>query len=153
MLNPEIAKERLEEFAVPDSQESLKMRLSTLPDSLHEISSLLLLPDEKLDHKNDAEWSSYYYLQQQARYQAMTELSALLDAERYQLMQAWFPNMSAAVERGWQLFARLPYQLGYTRKAFRSSHLLSHTVPARQLADRTLQTYSALRKSEAGMVR
>ena len=77
MLNPEIAKARLKEFAVPDSQERLKTRLSALPDPLHEISSLLLIPDEKPDYEKYANWSSYYHLQQQARYQAMNELPAL----------------------------------------------------------------------------
>ncbi len=60
-----------------------------------------------------------YQRRQEVVNQGYARLADLESTERVAIFAAFTPAIATAVEAGWQLLARLPYQAGYLRKAFR----------------------------------
>jgi len=60
-----------------------------------------------------------YQRRQEVINQGYARLAGLSPAERLTVFTAFIPAIATVVEAGWQLLARLPYQTGYLRKAFR----------------------------------
>ncbi len=44
------------------------------------------------------------------------------DGKARPILAAMFPTLHAEVEAGWQMLIRLPYTIGYARRAFRAPH-------------------------------
>ena len=50
----------------------------------------------------------------------MATLSAMTHAQRRQLLGTLFPKMREVVEAAWDFHRQLPYQIGWTKRAFRA---------------------------------
>ncbi|HLV79634.1 MAG TPA: HEAT repeat domain-containing protein, partial [Chthonomonadaceae bacterium] len=114
MLKPDQAQARLHAFLKPDGKGRRLERAKTLPAPLKEIALAL--------HGLDAEGKSFKDTRthQEAQGLAMERLESLTGEERAALFESLFPGIARHVEGAWQLFARLPYQTGHVRKAFRA---------------------------------
>jgi hypothetical protein len=113
MLTPEQAREQLKEFQLPDNNARLA-RVAALPTSLRQIG------EAALDFTTGHGWNAEAHQRAQARGEQLSRLDRLSLAERQKLFGALFPRMAAQVEAAWQLRGRLPYQVGWQRRAFRA---------------------------------
>ena len=112
MLKREIVQERLKAFQVDDWAERRTAALEALPDVLNQIGQSLLGLNGK---------------QRRDSWQAIDAVSTLSLQDRRQLFSAIFPQIGDYVEATYDLMLQLPYQNGYTRRAFRSSQSAHHT--------------------------
>ena len=112
MLKREIAQERLKTFQVDDWAERRSAALAALPDALNQIGQSLLGLNGK---------------QRRDSWRDMETVSTLSSPDRRQLFVAIFPQIAAYVDAAYDLMLQLPYQSGYTRRAFRSAQLPHHT--------------------------
>src|SRR5262245_9032173 len=113
MLTPDQAKERLKEFQAKDARKRRLAALAKLPKNLADIGRGLLCV--RADGRAETNWKKRNDAQARAR-QRLDELSP---AHRQKLFAAFLPKLAAALEAGWQLGKRLPYETGYDRRAFR----------------------------------
>ena len=112
MLKREIAQERLKTFQVDDWAERRSAALAALPDALNQIGQRLLGLNGK---------------QRRDSWRDMETVSTLSSQDRRQLFAAIFPQIAAYVDAAYELMLQLPYQSGYTRRAFRSAQPTHHT--------------------------
>ncbi len=112
MLKREIAQERLKTFQVDDWTERRSAALAALPDTLNQMGQSLLGLNGK---------------QRRDSWQAIDAVSTLSCQERRQLFLAIFPQIGDSVDAAYDLILQLPYQSGYTRRAFRSGQSAHHT--------------------------
>src|SRR6185436_21075831 len=114
MLTPEQAREQLKAFQLPDNKARLA-RVAALPTSLRQIGEAAL--DFNVRYPQTEEQRQ----RAPARGEHLERLDRLSLAERQKLFGALFPRLAAQVEAAWQLRGRLPYQIGWQRRAFRAS--------------------------------
>jgi hypothetical protein len=125
MLLPGDAQERLKEFQRPDGAQSRKKAAAALPPELSGIALGLLGYRKDGSSPNDRSGT------ERPTEEASVRLAGCDAVERQRIFAALFPPLAPQVEAAWQMFARLPYQTGYARKAFRSAHHPIANHPAR----------------------
>ena len=113
MLTPEQAKEELKRHRHPSSADDLAARVAGLPSLLSSIA-LSLVPSIK--PRNNATPENV----RRDRNQCIAALENLGDGDRRKLFGALFPPIADYVELSWQLQVKLPFQIGFGRKAFRA---------------------------------
>jgi hypothetical protein len=116
MLKPEEAKARLQKMANPEWLDPRLAGLGKLPAKLRTTARMLF--DEESERVEIDADGDFQVAKEYAR--ALEVLRSLRAAERRRFFDAFFPQLGAVVERGWQLHARLPYQAGWGRKPFRA---------------------------------
>src|SRR3569623_1655107 len=114
MLSREQAERRLKEFHVKNWKKSRVEELGALPIATRTTGRAFLEADP--EGKPFRNWEKKYMATEQAR----EDLGAMKDADRRRLFAALFPRLADALEAGWRLFARLPYETDGCRKAFRA---------------------------------
>ncbi|WP_200892472.1 hypothetical protein [Aliterella atlantica] len=125
MLNPEYAKEQLQAFRIPNWKATKAALVANLPEALREIVFAILECDRSGQPYTE------YHAKYDAQNKAVGQLDDLSIEERIKIFALLFPKIYLHVEAAWQLFSRLPYQLGWQRKAFRAPHNSDITKPAR----------------------
>ncbi|WP_321474730.1 DUF5724 domain-containing protein [uncultured Paludibaculum sp.] len=110
MPTPEELQSQLQRFENPKGSEDLRSRLQALPPRLAMIGIAFL---ECLTSRWDDERAPQ-------RQQERRAIEGLDDNSRLQLFGTLFPCIAEHVEASWQLQKKLPYQLGYLRRAFRA---------------------------------
>jgi hypothetical protein len=114
MLSREEASRRLQPFRLADYPRGFLAAVARLPRRLAALGRALRLVDEQgkaLD----------YQTRQEALAVAARELETISAPDRRRLFAAVLPKLADHVERGWQLFDRLPYQMGPARRSFRAA--------------------------------
>lgn len=114
MLTPEQARKELEKIKQQDWIEVRLTGLGRLPERLWPTARTMLGIDEhgaKLDCLRQSE----------ERAKLFDFVPTLGPEERVQLFESLFPGLGRAVDAGWQLHDRFPYQTGHTRKPFRAA--------------------------------
>ena len=138
MLAPEDAKARLAKWLLPLEENRVTLGIAKLSDRLRAIADVLWPygKDEDADLRKD-DWQARNARRQKRVAKATKALESLTNKDRKQLFDIVSPNLTAAFENGWELSKSLPYQRGYTRKAFRvpSSPRLTSGVRFQWLAD------------------
>ena len=124
MLNRELAQESLKKFRVEQWSERRATELAALPDHLTHIGRRMLGLDGSL-----YEWDHPY--NREPYWQPFQDAIELAEAERNQLFEVLFPQISGYVQLAYELIATLPYQVGYSRRAFRSDHPEHHEFARR----------------------
>ena len=114
MLKPEQAQERLKQFQVKDWEKQRLAAVAKLPKQLCEVGYGILGRDAS--GKESRDWAKRSVLQKMVAEQ----LDAMKPNERLKVFEALFPKVASYMEGAWQLHYRLPYQVGYERKAFRA---------------------------------
>lgn len=121
MLNPEQAQAELKKF---ENKQWVEVRLDSaarLPEGLRKTARSMLGAEEAP--------AAFDVAQAQDLIDAFASMSG---DERLQSLEALFFELAPAVERGWQLMNRLPYQEGWSRKPFRAPNrpdaLIGHRV-------------------------
>jgi HEAT repeat protein len=112
VLNPEQAQQMLKEFHLENERKERLKALGKLQGDLGKAGQLLFK-----DEKGGQYW--------QARLEQIAEAVQILDrqkpADRLRFFATLFPGIEQYVEDAWQLqITRLPYQIGWLRKAFRA---------------------------------
>src|SRR5262245_5506641 len=117
MLTPVQANERLKDYKAKDAKKRRLAAVAKLPKPLAEIARGLLGvgPDGKA--------IGNYEKRNAAHAQARQRLDEQTPANRQKLFAAFLPKLAAALEAGWQLGKRLPYETGDDRRAFRAPSL------------------------------
>ena len=131
MLKPEDAKARLAEWTLPEGENPLAAAVKKLPEELREIAELIweLKQDENKVHAPyDAE-RNQRELQEQIK--AVIALDKLAERERLRVFAAISPALAPMMEQALQLLKTLPYQQGYSRKAFRAPNHPDGTAQGR----------------------
>ncbi len=113
MLKPESARQQLEKLKSKKHLQDRLARLRALPKPLASLAFGLF--GKQPDGNYPKEWGDRAKLQM-----ASTSKLAGDGRARGRVFTALFPTLVAEVEAGWQLLARLPYTLGYNRRAFRA---------------------------------
>ena len=116
MLNPELAEERLKEFAVPDLEARRLQRAGKLQHWLRPVAYGLLHCDGRGNRLTDYKQIAAVYSE------AASQLDSLQAPDRTLVFRVMFGPIAPQVEAGWQFFLRLPYQPGWNRRAFRAPH-------------------------------
>src|SRR5437870_2992376 len=114
MLRREEAQKRLEEFAIKDWEDKALRRVGKLPARAAEVGRGLFERDAAGRPIKD--WRK----RREAAEAAGLRLDRLSVRDRRQLFDALFPKLGEQLEAGWRLCDRLPYEVGYSRKAFRA---------------------------------
>ena len=115
MLNSEQAEAELKKL---ENKQWVEVRLESaarLPEGLRK-TARSMLGAEEAPAMFDA------VAQAQLGQKLLEAFASMSDGERLQYLEALFFELAPAVERGWQLINRLPYQEGWTRKPFRAPH-------------------------------
>ena len=136
MLKPEVARQQLGELKSKKHRQARVKRLQALPKPLAALGLgvLGLLPTGK----PPKEYADRGKLERSSAAKLTADGKA-----RAKVFAALFPTIAADVEAGWQLKGRLPYTVGYARRAFRA--------PGRPEAfTATRQTYVERLVSELG---
>jgi hypothetical protein len=113
MLNPEQAQAELKKL---ENKQWVEIRIASverLPVASRSVARSLLGQDERpalLDAAAQAQFGQ----------KIIETFSGMDESARLQFFDAFFPGLAPAVERGWQLLDRLPYQAGWGRKPFRA---------------------------------
>jgi hypothetical protein len=114
MLNPEQAKAQLDQWKLPKEKERFSSEIETLSPTAREIGKAMWAND----------LGPYQYEERQKRHQeAIRKIDKISDNHRKELFTLLSPKLAPAIEAAWELLKTTPYQIGYSRKAFR--------VPAR----------------------
>lgn len=127
MLNPERAKEALREFQVADVEACRAEAARQLPAALRPVAYGLLGRDDDGNAVSSRKWEEMQKLIARAH----GRLETLNAQDRTEVFATLFPKLAPHVEQAWQLHRRLPFQCGYSRKAFRAPELPSQTRAAR----------------------
>lgn len=131
MLKPEAAQQQLQQWRTPNEDAEAAdrhlSRIAKLPKTVRGIAHGLLDRDA---NGKEVPWKDWQE-QEKRRHRAFSELDALNAGEREPLLRLFFPRFADAVEHGWQLFKRSPYQKGYTRKSFRAPNHPEVSLPGR----------------------
>jgi hypothetical protein len=116
MLKPEEAKKILEAMTSADNDRRILDLVAGLPEHLR--TAAYAIKGRKPNRRPFAghNWQQVAEAQEAAG-RVLTQANA---EERMSVFKCLFPNFPEHVEAGWQLLARLPYQLSYGRKAFRA---------------------------------
>ncbi len=113
MLNPEQAQAELEKLKNPQWAATRHQALGALPGELHQTARTILgTHDHSIPKFNGT--NAQRQLELTKTFKAMDEKARLL------FFEAMAPGLSSLIERGWQMFDRLPYQSGHARKPFRA---------------------------------
>ncbi|BDM78854.1 DUF5724 domain-containing protein [Acaryochloris marina] len=124
MLNRELAQESLKKFRVEEWLDRRATELAALPDPLNHIGQRMLgLNGSRY------EWDHPY--NREPYWQPFQDAIELTGSERSQLFEVLFPQISDHVLLAYDLIATLPYQMGYSRRAFRSDHPEHHEFARR----------------------
>ncbi len=115
MVNPQLAQEQLKTFYAPNWRQPRQEKIATLPEALQPLA-LDLINTKESHSPYLGGWRERPSPQQEA----ITRLDPLSPENRLLIFEAVFPKIGRYVEAAWQLHTRLPYQAGYTRKAFRA---------------------------------
>lgn len=113
MLNREIAQAQLLTVYVADWRSHRIQTMGSLPDLLPAIGYGILGYGAEGRRLSTSE---SYPVQERS----LHELDALIPSDRLQILRVIFPQFAPVVEAAWQLIAQLPYQMGYSRRSFRS---------------------------------
>jgi hypothetical protein len=125
MLTPEQAAGALEKVRNDDWRDQLLAAVANLPKALREPARAILGHDAR--GKEIQDWAA----RNRSRWTGAKHLDEMDVKDRPKLFAAFFPELAAQVEAGWQLHQRLPYQRQYDRKAFRAPHTPALTRQAR----------------------
>jgi len=112
MLNPEQARTELKKFANAAWVEHRVSAVAHLPEAVRPTARTLLGDEAPCVHN--------LFTLGQLGQQVVETFSGMNAAARQQFFGTLFPGLGPAVERGWQLFDRLPYQIDCDRKPFRA---------------------------------
>ncbi|WP_299409360.1 DUF4132 domain-containing protein [Acaryochloris sp. IP29b_bin.148] len=124
MLNRELAQESLKKFRVEEWTDRRATELAALPDPLNHIGQRMLGLNG-----SSYEWDHPY--NREPYWQPFQDAIELTESERSQLFEVLFPQISDYVLLAYDLIATLPYQMGYSRRAFRSDHPEHHEFARR----------------------
>src|SRR5262245_2106691 len=125
MLRREQAEEQLKAFQETPPERAQLARVRKLPASLRQVAfGLLGCAADGADFAD-------YRQSEPARAEAAAALDRLPAKERRAVLDALFARLAPAVEGGWELFARLPYQAHMGRRAFRTPGHPEVSRPAR----------------------
>jgi hypothetical protein len=123
MLDSKTAAERLKAFDDSGAAKGRQLeRIKTLPEALRTPAFALL---ERMP--NGAKWGSEFSgkdaekKKEEAQEEAGRTLDAITPAERVTLLSALYPKLGEILADWWMPAGPVPYQIGYTRKAFRLS--------------------------------
>lgn len=114
MLNSEQAQAELKKLETKQWAQARLSTLDRLPENMRLTARSLLGQFEPAVLEPE---SASLEQNQQKIIECMTKLD---EAGRLLLFESFFPGLAPAVERGWQLLDRLPYQSGWSRKPFRA---------------------------------
>ncbi len=122
MLSREQSQEELAKFRIENALKRSEQRLSKLPTPISGLGNQLLTHIEV--QKDRSGQVSYFYsrrtsIEEKDFLATFVQLEHLKPKERIKLFGALFPKFPEAVESAWQLRKSMPYQIGYSRKAFR----------------------------------
>jgi hypothetical protein len=137
MLKPQEAQQELTRLQREDWVETRLRGLARLPATARTLGHAVL------GHNEDGaarQWQHHH----RERREAAARLEKEAPALRRKLFAALFPKLEDSVAAAWQFLDRLPYQIGYDRKAFRA--------PGRRqyLADRTVALLEGLSEGVRG---
>jgi hypothetical protein len=113
MLNREQAQAELKKL---ENKEWIAARVSAadgLAEGLRDTARSILGAEEESASKTRAE-------QVKRQQQVIKAFLTMDEGARLRFFETMAPGLGAAIERGWQLLDRLPYQSGYARKPFRA---------------------------------
>ena len=122
MLSREESQEELAKFRIEDALKRSERRLSKLLTPISNLGGQLLTHIEV--QKDRSGKISYFYsrktsIEEKDFLATFVQLEHLKAKERIKLFGALFPKFPEVVESTWQLRKSMPYQMGYSRKAFR----------------------------------
>lgn len=120
MLKIEVAQERLKQWRLSgesedddgDANNRVVAAAKELPANLREIALAIM---KKREDEEKLTWEESQKLQREAA----AKLDTLSAAERGKIFALASPHLVAAMEATWQLYYTVPYQRGWSRKAFR----------------------------------
>ncbi len=118
MLRREDAAKLLEQERTEHWQKVCLEAIAALPKTLRPAAYAILRRDEQGAPLAYGSQKAYQEAER-AQAEGYARLGALVPDERLAILSAFFPVAAPAVEATWQLMARLPYQSGWRRKAFR----------------------------------
>ena len=125
MLVRETAQEQLETFQIKDGHAQAKARVKTLAGAARDVGLRLLgKPSEQY-------YSLLYTLSSKEQEKLAKNLEGLSGADRLELFNTLFPQLGPTVAHALEMQKGLPYQVGYSRKAFRAPDLPAATLEAR----------------------
>ncbi len=127
MLTPEAAKNQLEQWQVPEDDDRLPAAVATLAGPLRNVGYGLLGRDgqgESLTYWNGDE-------HQKRLREAGCRLDQLPRKDRLKIFGAVAPRLADALDASWAFLRRTPYQVGYTRRAFRAPNHPEATATSR----------------------
>src|SRR5262245_55525023 len=110
MLNYEQAEKRLKQFRVKDWEKSRVAALGSLPAASKAAGRSLFGRDP--NGKPFKDWDK----RSKAEKEADAALQKMSSKDRQRIFTTIFPKIGHHVEKGWQLFQRLPYEADYDRK-------------------------------------
>ncbi len=128
MLNPEQAREQLNKRADDGWEKKALAAVEKLPKASRAPGWVLLDRDLEGKETEGYDWQAERALQAQAA----ERLDAMTPAARRAVWSAFLPKLDAGlIEAAWQAHKATPYQVGYTRKAFRAPKDPSVTAEGR----------------------
>jgi hypothetical protein len=113
MLTPEQAQKELEKIKVETWAVDRVAALKKVPEKLRIAARPLMGVEEDGEDLN-------YLERNKLREEYAPEVAGLNSVQRIEFFQTLLPGLGKAVEDGWRLLDRLPYQSGYETKAFRA---------------------------------
>jgi HEAT repeat protein len=122
MINREQAQKQLETFAIKNTKTFYEERLETLSLTLRNIAEPLLKA-AGIHGSTQHDWNKFQELAK-----PLEHLSA---EDRTKIFTAFFPQFGNFVEAAWQLKKKLSYQIGYSRRSFRTPQHEEFTFGAR----------------------
>lgn len=114
MLNHEQAEKRLKPYQIKNWEKARLAAVGQLPGEMKKAGFALL--DRNPEGKAFKDWQK----RNKAHRDAGDALQKMSSANRQRVFTALFPKLGAYIEKGWQLFQRLPYEADYDRKGFRA---------------------------------
>ena len=132
MLRREEAAKVLERERTAQWQKVCLSAVTGLPAALRPTAYALLGCDENGEPLPSASLDAYQR-QERILAEGYARLGALTAQRRLALFSALFPAAAPTVEAAWRLMARLPYQTGWQRKAFRLRGVGDTTTPAQRM--------------------
>jgi hypothetical protein len=135
MLSHEQAQAQLQQQHQRISTSERLAQAAKLPEKLREVVYYLL--------DLDSQGKALGWEQKENNFTYMlTCIDNLSDAERLSLFTFFFPQFAPTVAQAWQLFDRLPYQIGYLRRAFHApNHPELHREKRLNWLTHLIQTY------------
>ena len=113
MLKSEVAQEELKKLENKEWIAERGIAAEVLPGEFRELARTIIgVGKSAMDRLYGADVPT-----QLAFMKALLEMA---EGERCQFFELMAPGLGETIEQGWQLFDRLPYQMGYERKPFRT---------------------------------